>query len=1593
MSNYVRDLSNLSYTNKDFGEIYPELLDLAKKISYKWDPSLSDESDPGVVLLKLAALMADKCNYNIDKNVLELFPASVTQLSNARQLFEQCGYIMRYYESATTELSLRMLNEPEITDNDVTAMLGTTVTYTANTLKTDTSGDLLRHYIIPRFSMFSDVDNSIVYTTTEDVTVFSDGSTATVPVIQGAVNEYSVNGSTIITVDMLDSNNRVYFTELNIPENGIFISNVDKAERWSQCDNLLLEPLGTPCYKFGLTLDGMRCYVEFPSDIDTLIGNGINIHYVLTSGTDGNVRKNFIRQFFSDPEIVRKIGSSYLEQKTDLTTDNIYITNDSPAANGRNPETISEAYRNYERVKTTFETLVSTKDYTDFLVTNRDVSNCVVCDRADDIQSAYTVLTNIDGEPQKIPHTKKHMKEYEVEGEASLDGGKSWVSNNVMVKYSIEEPEMTAFDLRVYGLKYVDGFTDYKSFSRSFDILDSRVYNSIESSTADVKCLAHNYKSFEPDRIILLKNRYPIVAKIVSPYKLALSQQDEILSRIKLNLFNLLNSQAIDFGQEIDYNKVYDTILKSDPRISAIMLDEIQYETYAIYFSSLTQAFESIRIDSKSTPPDATKEEQKNFLTNIWNDFRTEVYTRSVLSGNTPLFVPDSVFIYSLAHEQAMNGDLTYEVETMATSVDIPLTYNGLHTLTTRELKDNDVITLTSPNLIMDKRYANYVQYVTNIGCETHPNYDDPNPLVVVAKDEEYVLLPDEYIVFFWRTTDDANEPYTYVKYTGRLEKPVIICPSFTMVQQPNTANLSNRIYTIDDDYFRTLGDVGTNFSDGIQLTVPSTEMYSVTAPAVDSSLLEEGEVTLKPILLNDLINRYLIGERFNVRSNTIETKKINEIHLTDEDDGTSKFYWILNTVTDGKYRLFPASLSSEEDDEYILQDGEQLIYSNDRLTQLYILGAGTLVRRHKKDSKAACGAWEVPALEHTLEFLSVGPQYFEDSEHPWFNVKKQAARFELYATEMAYRKLGAKTRLSIHIPTDEGSELELQQAKYFVGSSGIITDQGVDPGFKSHLVTYTVINEFGEEEKLAIRKHESLAWNVTSSLNLNLSTTDPMRLHAYQKVKWLPYGEYNWLEIEGSDSEEFYIQADRAVTKGGGSQLDVRYYDILTESYVPLQIYIYKLKDVNLSSSEDTNNYDLPWQFAQDGITVSGKDVTLTNISLPEGEYILPIQMTNVNYPVQVYWNELRKLQASKLTSDEQKALGNVQLVTYGLAQEDDSDWNSARRPIELSDVAKWVYGSASIDVSDEFQNHTIVSAFSKIFVTQDTTLQDPNADNTGNFEVRSLSDIGASASLLNMLVGYGGSKKFTASADVTDCEIGDIVAIRIDETDSDGFDLFKYQLWVYAPSETLGYGEFIKVQYGQGISAVCERDTQASLASSTASATYYYRLRPSKVANDTLDIDKSAIAKIVNKNSLPEKNGTYYYMLTSTGTKRDGKNSKYNLRLVCDIGSLDPEKVTMWPSYTILDPVKYTKPTISASETSSIEFFDDILARLKTMDVNNLFNYTYDVPDSDLIMYPLDSISFLDHNHPLNKFTICQYIINESKVRSDLVVVGRYK
>ena len=76
----------LSPTKKDYYQIWNELIDVAGKLSSRWDPSATNESDPGIVLLKVLTAIADKLNYNIDANTLEAFMPSAAQESSMRKL-------------------------------------------------------------------------------------------------------------------------------------------------------------------------------------------------------------------------------------------------------------------------------------------------------------------------------------------------------------------------------------------------------------------------------------------------------------------------------------------------------------------------------------------------------------------------------------------------------------------------------------------------------------------------------------------------------------------------------------------------------------------------------------------------------------------------------------------------------------------------------------------------------------------------------------------------------------------------------------------------------------------------------------------------------------------------------------------------------------------------------------------------------------------------------------------------------------------------------------------------------------------------------------------------------------------------------------------------------------------------------------------------------------------------------------------------------------------------------------------------------------------------------------------------------------------
>lgn len=621
INNYI---SNLSYINKDFNSIWEEILEVVPKLTNKWRPGEANESDPLVVLLKELGIVSDKVNYNTDKNVLELFPDLVTQLRTAYSVFKSMGYNPNWYRSATT---------------------GITITYNggisdANSTELDSSRRG-QNYSLKLFTQVSDSDSTNIYTLLQKVD-FVTGTPAQklVPAIQGTINDFVINGNTLITIDNLDSQNRLYFVQPNVAQNGIFISfdptfanysvelgtgnTVANSESedtavWKRVDNIYQYLPGSYVYKFGIDPSNGSNYIQFPDDIGTLIGEGIYIKYILSDGANGNINRNAISVLVEDPETQNNIT---------LSKDNFTITNGSATQNGADPESIEEMQQNYERVVGTFNTLVTLRDYNNYIYNATDqvdqhvVSNIKVSDRTNDL---YT-----------------HIKYKMMDNAGGIHNNNVQVSVDSNINPTATYPNLTPYDLRLYPTQPVENINNYTDYSTTFNCVKagenntSTVYETtdnwitnITNSIDDVKSINHNYKRYCGAPIFL---NYEIEGQIYLQKSVSASEATEIKQNVDTAIYRNFNARQLYFGEKINYTKLVDVVKNADPRIQYVAINPINYEVddaSVTLFNSMT--------DFSGNKAEVTAGEK----TVVYPAYKFDITTRSILSGATPFLITE----------------------------------------------------------------------------------------------------------------------------------------------------------------------------------------------------------------------------------------------------------------------------------------------------------------------------------------------------------------------------------------------------------------------------------------------------------------------------------------------------------------------------------------------------------------------------------------------------------------------------------------------------------------------------------------------------------------------------------------------------------------------------------------------------------------------------------------------------------------------------------------------------------------------------------------------------------------------------------------
>ena len=279
-----------------------------------------------------------------------------------------------------------------------------------------------------------------------------------------------INGNIYITVDNLDSDYRLYFTETMVAQNGIFINNSQNSTYWEAGDNLEATPLGQRVFKFGVMPVTNTCYIEFPQDAATLFGDGINIKYLVTKGVEGNIGANVLTSITNTLELddIKELGKEdsnntiYTDTKADLKNYTLII-HPSSTSSGRAPESLKSAYRNCQKLINTFNTLVTVQDYQNAIYNSGVVSNCVVSDRTNDINNSYKVVNK------------------------TVDGDRVLYLNEGVYNEEKETftPNMTAFDIGIYALIDVKNVSDANSYDRSFQTNATTIYdaqNAIEKN-------------------------------------------------------------------------------------------------------------------------------------------------------------------------------------------------------------------------------------------------------------------------------------------------------------------------------------------------------------------------------------------------------------------------------------------------------------------------------------------------------------------------------------------------------------------------------------------------------------------------------------------------------------------------------------------------------------------------------------------------------------------------------------------------------------------------------------------------------------------------------------------------------------------------------------------------------------------------------------------------------------------------------------------------------------------------------------------------------------------------------------------------------
>lgn len=457
----------VNYTSRDYQSLLEDFINAVPKLTELWKPEA--EADPGMVIAKYIASIAEVLGINLDLLANEIYAPSVSQRKNAEKIFSLIGYELGWYVAARTEITFTNVSSVPVTI-DFGFNGSNFATVNAYTDITNASR-VITYNIMPLTNKYgaadtrsrrdivgSDVD---IFAETDEVHLNA-GESVTRVGIEGEIRSYTVSVQQI-----KDNNYIIKLPSQHIDTTAIWVKaktslNADSflTTQWVQCSSPA--EFITPEPRFAVTYDSYsNAQVQISNYLNQLedySSNYLTVYWIDCSGVIGCVGENVLSNFLP----AKQAGTENVTES--LTISNLSNTVELPHTNvvtGASPETAKEAYFNSRNYINTWDSLVTLPDYQRFLSREPGVDCGYVmdCQKALDINLAIYNDQNLT-DAQK---SKKYITKYDFpEGDTNFD----W-TNILQLGFDPTDPQKYVFaaNFKTYTAMCYAIHNDFKNSS------------------------------------------------------------------------------------------------------------------------------------------------------------------------------------------------------------------------------------------------------------------------------------------------------------------------------------------------------------------------------------------------------------------------------------------------------------------------------------------------------------------------------------------------------------------------------------------------------------------------------------------------------------------------------------------------------------------------------------------------------------------------------------------------------------------------------------------------------------------------------------------------------------------------------------------------------------------------------------------------------------------------------------------------------------------------------------------------------------------------------------------------------------------------